>query len=128
MPKTTEPGALLRRYLAGEHEAVWAELMAMGPSVREAPHLGDAWAVARETMRRARHNVELIIHRLDQIGYRFWDGKQGTLRASKGRHAFSFLGKTIDHPTNAARLAAMFDAVREAISAEVPRLPVYSGR
>jgi len=28
-------------------------------------------------MRRARQNVELIIRRLDDIGYQFWDGTQG---------------------------------------------------
>jgi len=57
-------------------------MAALGPRVREPPHFDDAcfddaWAVARETMRRARHNVELIIGRLDRIGYQFWSGKQG---------------------------------------------------
>jgi hypothetical protein len=77
LPGSTEPGNLLRRYLAGEHEAVWADMMALGARVREAPYLDDASAVARETMRRARQNVELIVRRLDQIGYTFWNGNQG---------------------------------------------------
>src|SRR5579864_157836 len=72
-----EPGGLLRRYLAGDHEAVWADMMALGARVREAPYLDDASAVARETMRRARQNVELLVRRLDQIGYTFWNGNQG---------------------------------------------------
>jgi hypothetical protein len=42
----------LDRYLAGEHEDVWAELMSLGAQVRERSLLDDATAVARETMRR----------------------------------------------------------------------------
>ncbi len=53
----------MRRYQAGEHEAVWAEMMALGAEVREPPYFKDARAVAAETMRRARHNVELLIRR-----------------------------------------------------------------
>src|SRR5947209_6412431 len=63
----------LERYRAGEHEAVWKELNALGPGVFEAPVHEDALAVARETMRRARHNVELLIERLAARGYRFAD-------------------------------------------------------
>ena len=61
----------LSRYLAGEYEAVWAELRALGPAVRDEPIASDANAVARETMRRAKENVERIVARLGQIGYRF---------------------------------------------------------
>src|SRR5579863_851722 len=67
----------IERYREGECEAVWAELVTLGAQVREAPYADDAWAVARETMRRARSNVETLIERLDGLGYRFWDGKQG---------------------------------------------------
>jgi len=67
----------LSRYEQGEHEAVWAELRAFGPAVRDRGHFDDAWAVARATMRRARTNIELIIERLDSIGFSFWDGRQG---------------------------------------------------
>lgn len=63
----------LERYQAGEHVAVWDELMALGDGVRSEPHYTDALAVAAETMRRARRNVELIIQRLDAKGYRFRD-------------------------------------------------------
>jgi hypothetical protein len=64
---------LLERYQAGDHIAVWNELTALGEGVRDQRYLADAAAVASETMRRARHNVELLIHRLDARGYRFLD-------------------------------------------------------
>jgi hypothetical protein len=63
----------LERYQAGDHVAVWNELMALGDGVRHEPYYADAAAVAAETMRRARHNVELLIRRLDARGYRFLD-------------------------------------------------------
>jgi hypothetical protein len=61
----------LERYLAGEHEPVWAELQALGAEVRAEPLYSDALAVAHETMRRVRHNIELVIPRLHALGYRF---------------------------------------------------------
>jgi hypothetical protein len=61
----------LQRYLAGERERVWAELQALGERVREEPLHADALAVARETMHRARRNIEVLIPRLDAIGYQF---------------------------------------------------------
>ena len=61
----------LERYLAGEREAVWEELTAFGAAIREEPLFADAQAVARETMRRVRHNIELLIPRLRTLGYRF---------------------------------------------------------
>ncbi len=61
----------LDRYLAGEREAVWRELTALGPAIATEPLASDARAVARETMRRARANVELLAQRLTTLGYRF---------------------------------------------------------
>lgn len=61
----------LERYLAGEYELVWAALQALGPAVREEPVYSDALAVARETMRRARANIETLIARLTARGWRF---------------------------------------------------------
>ncbi|HLJ80791.1 MAG TPA: hypothetical protein VKT52_04840 [Ktedonobacterales bacterium] len=61
----------LERYLAGEREAVWAELTTLGPAIRDEPLFADAQAVARETMTRARANVELLVQRLTALGYRF---------------------------------------------------------
>jgi hypothetical protein len=63
----------LERYQTGEHVAVWDELLALGDGVRSEPYYADALAVAAETMRRTRRNVELIIQRLDAKGYRFRD-------------------------------------------------------
>lgn len=62
----------LERYLAGEHVQVWDELQALGERVREEPLLGDAFAVASETMRRVRHNLKLLIPRLEARGYQFY--------------------------------------------------------
>jgi len=63
--------ALIERYRAGEHEQVWVELMAMGEKVREEPMWSEAMDVARETMRRAKANIELLRERLIHIGYQF---------------------------------------------------------
>jgi hypothetical protein len=64
----------LERRLAGEYEQVWAELQALGEAVREEPLYGDALAVARETMRRVRENLEMLIPRLVAVGYQFGYG------------------------------------------------------
>jgi hypothetical protein len=61
----------LARYLAGEYEQVWADLMALGEQVREEPLHADALAVAHETMRRVRANLEALIPRLQRLGYKF---------------------------------------------------------
>jgi len=62
---------LLDRYAAGEHVAVWVELGELGASVRQAPFYSDALAVARETMRRARYNIERLVARLRLLDYQF---------------------------------------------------------
>ncbi|HEY7022716.1 MAG TPA: hypothetical protein VH349_16485 [Ktedonobacterales bacterium] len=61
----------LARYLHGEHEQVWAELVALDAAVREESFYSDAWAVACETMRRVKYNIELLIPRLEAFGYQF---------------------------------------------------------
>src|SRR5436309_3059403 len=50
----------LERYRGGEHEAVWAELLALGEQVRSEPLYSEARAVAGETMTRGRRNLELL--------------------------------------------------------------------
>ena len=77
-----EPGEFLRRYQAGEREAVWREMTALGAAVRGPAYFDDAWATARETMQRARQNVCTLIQRLDGLGYQFWNGEQ-TAQASQ---------------------------------------------
>jgi hypothetical protein len=74
------------RYTAGEHERVWAELVALGEAVRHEPVYTDAVAVARETMRRAQANVETLIDRLHSLGYRF-DMEQSVAQESVDRMA-----------------------------------------
>lgn len=64
----------LDRYLRGEHKAVWDELVTMGTAIQDASIYVDAQAVAYETMRRARHNVESLIPRLVAVGYQFGYG------------------------------------------------------
>ena len=110
---------LLRRYLAGEHEKVWAEMLALGPSVRDKPHAEDAWAVARETMRRARHNVELIVRRLDKLGYRFWNGHQGPTGPQPLRMAFG--GQML-------QFRSMQEAVQDALQIDLSHIPGGMGR
>lgn len=63
--------SFLERYQQGERRAVWAELVAYGGKVRQEPLLSDALAVARATMGRVRENVELLVPRLEVLGYRF---------------------------------------------------------
>jgi hypothetical protein len=65
------PGSFLTRYLAGDSLEVWADLLALGPAVRAPEYAEDAQAVARTTMQRVRHNVEVIHARLLLLGYRF---------------------------------------------------------
>jgi hypothetical protein len=59
----------LERYTAGEHEQVWDDLLALGARVRDERVSADALSVARETMRRARHNIETLVPRLEEVGY-----------------------------------------------------------
>jgi hypothetical protein len=66
-----DPTTLLDRYQKGAYEAVWRDLIALGPDVRQDPYKDAAWAVAQETMRRAAHNVRLLIERLKQLNYQF---------------------------------------------------------
>jgi hypothetical protein len=61
----------LERYRAGEYTQVWEELIALGEGIRQTTIYADACAVARETMQRARRNVEVLYQRLQDIGYRF---------------------------------------------------------
>jgi hypothetical protein len=61
----------LERYLQGECIEVWAELVALDDQVRKEPIYSDACAVACETMRRVRQNIEVLIPRLRALGYVF---------------------------------------------------------
>ncbi|MFB9954813.1 hypothetical protein [Cellulomonas denverensis] len=72
---TTAP-QWLKRYLEGEHEVVWHELRRLGARVREPAFAPEAQAVCDEMARRARSNIELMVERLVQQGYRFHENDE----------------------------------------------------
>jgi hypothetical protein len=61
----------LERYQAGDYLRVWADLEALGGAVRGERYFADAQAVANETMKRVRHNAEVVVARLESLGYQF---------------------------------------------------------
>jgi hypothetical protein len=63
--------ALLTRYRDGKCEAVWRDLVALGPEVRNKSYQGPAWAIAQETVRRVGRNIDLIVKRLQKLDYHF---------------------------------------------------------
>ena len=62
---------LIDDYRAGRHVETWARLRELGGDVRKSEWLDDALEVARETMRRARQNIEILVPRLREAGYEF---------------------------------------------------------
>jgi len=65
----------LNRYQAGERVAVWNEIRALGAEVRVPIYSEDVKAVLDETMDRVRYNVDLLVARLREAGYKFvWPG------------------------------------------------------
>lgn len=73
--RSVRDGTLLDRYRTGEHAAVWAELRRF--DVVSGPFRDEALEVARQTMRRVLHNVELLSSRLAAEG---WIALGGALR------------------------------------------------
>lgn len=62
------------RYEQGLHQEVYDELLALQEHIHE-PHLYDeALVIVRTMMRRVRHNLEVIVPRLSQMGYLFREG------------------------------------------------------
>jgi len=61
----------LDRYVAGECEAVWSELVAPRASSEDEDTRAEAQAVANETVDRARRNLQLLHERLLRLGYDF---------------------------------------------------------
>ncbi|HVD48380.1 MAG TPA: hypothetical protein VNG70_13960 [Candidatus Limnocylindria bacterium] len=61
----------LERYLAGDRIRVWTEMASMGDRLSQDADWGGAISVARETMRRARSNVERLIKLLPEAGFEF---------------------------------------------------------
>lgn len=69
----------LARYQAGERGQVWHELRQLGASVREERYAADAQAVCDEMARRARRNIDTLVERLHNQGYRFFNEPEDTL-------------------------------------------------
>ncbi|PIE17779.1 MAG: hypothetical protein CSA65_07715 [Proteobacteria bacterium] len=65
--------SLIERYEAGETVEVWQELIDADAAVRQSGGevAAQARGVAERAMRRVRGNVELLIGRLEELGYRF---------------------------------------------------------
>lgn len=85
----------LERYLNGEHEAVWQELLTLGALDHESAVFLDVYAVAQETMSRAKHNVLTIISRLEDIAYQFALPEQ--VHTSPASDAGENLQKLVSH-------------------------------
>jgi hypothetical protein len=67
----TSARSLLSRYRDGHRDQVWQELRQLGCKVRESDQVEEAQLVCDEMARRARRNIEVIVGRLSQDGYRF---------------------------------------------------------
>ena len=63
------------RYAAGDHVAVWTELRALGPAVRDPAIWGAAQDVAKETMRRFRASIEKVAAVVAKSNYAFAERK-----------------------------------------------------
>jgi hypothetical protein len=74
-PKDIAHELLLDRYMHGEHEAVWNDLIRLGPAARQKPYIDPAEAVCREMVRRSRLNLISLIGRLYELEFEFWSLK-----------------------------------------------------
>jgi hypothetical protein len=91
-----DPNNLLVRYLAGEYEPVWRDLVSLGADVRRPPYEEPAIEVARETMRRARQNVDVLVRRLRQLEYQFFADKPEWIRRQLDEEERSALRRADD--------------------------------
>jgi len=120
---------LCDRYQAGAHREVWRELVALGPGVRESPHITDALAVAYETMRRVQSNARILVERLTAMHYTFGMAKGPLDVALGGPHGATPMdldqlvrgltggGKT-PNIRGLGNLAAMMAKARDLIAAQ----------
>jgi hypothetical protein len=61
----------VERYVDGQHESVWDEVVALGPRASDPDVAPEVQALAHETMQRALRNVEALKSLLPSIGWRF---------------------------------------------------------
>ncbi|HEX6350945.1 MAG TPA: hypothetical protein VF160_16335 [Candidatus Dormibacteraeota bacterium] len=120
-PPDLDAAALLPRYLAGEREQVWADLVGLGAQVRDPRFEPHARAVAAETMRRARRNVETLVARLRGLGYQFWDGSVEWRRRPTMRMWYA--GSTIDIPNPWASVPEPARSENSVFTPAGPELP-----
>lgn len=108
----------LERYLKGEHEAVWNELIALGEAVRHEPVYSDAKAVAAETMQRSRRNIEKIYERLKSIGYQFEAESSSNLS-----NPFPDMEKQIKNdPVLGTLFGTLLDNIKDSFGKFIPNL------
>jgi hypothetical protein len=74
----------LERYLAGEHVAVWRELIDLGSEVQQEPLRSDAFRVCEEIVRRAWVNLRTLHGRLLDLGYEFENPSHALVAAGPG--------------------------------------------
>ncbi len=68
-----------QRYMSGERNEVWQELLLQGEALRHAPLLDEAISVCREVVERCYRNLSNLRGTLIELGYRFRN-PQDTLR------------------------------------------------
>jgi hypothetical protein len=124
----------LERYKAGDRAAVWDELLALGEGVRDERYYADASAVATETMRRARHNVEMLVRRLEAKGYRFQNTVSSALDQLSRLDALSQLSAQIENRAASGTAAQnvhvtrMMETLRESQTKMAPFLEKAAGK
>lgn len=70
-PQDIAADRLLERYLQGEHERVWEDLIRLGAAVRHKPYREPAEAVCREMVRRSRENLCTLFAKLHEMDFEF---------------------------------------------------------
>jgi uncharacterized protein (TIGR02996 family) len=63
--------SLVDHHYLGNRQLAWDLIVAAGDKVREAPLCQQAIEISWETMHRVRRNLDVIVNRLDQLGYLF---------------------------------------------------------
>lgn len=101
--------SFFERYLAGEYEQVWTDLLILREQVLQEPLAADALAVARETIQRARANIELLIPRLIACGYEFgygWAERLAQQEEEQHQRIWEYRRRTYPFTEQEARLEA----------------------
>ena len=95
------PGKLLERYRGGEHEAVWSDLVKLGP-LQSKEERQEAAAVAAETMALAAKAIDDLVRRLTALGYPL---RAETRQRPVGAKSVQRLAKTSGGPIPASWVA-----------------------